>query len=279
MKVGEDWAYRARGVDELEPVQVEKLGNAKPARVLIRFLADDREGKLEWVPVPRLKTLWSEVEAYRGHQRRWAAVIADSPYETPEVDAANTVYERVIDPAMAELEESHRAGYLRIHEPEALATWLGWPSDQLRNHSTCFEEDGDLIAPWPIAQAVAQAAAQKAPQRLLDHVIEEEIKAQQQAIHGETLRSPRGKDWYIPPDRAAAYDREHHRPVRDLLRQWCGAPAVEEREELEALRIEILRVGAVAEQAIRALRAAGQAGLADRLNADLGRPAEQLRSP
>lgn len=279
MQVGEEWAYRARSIDELEHVQVEKIGTAKPPRVLIRFLADDREGKQEWVPVPRLKTPWDGVEAYAAHERRWAAVTADSPYDTPEVNAADIVYERMIDPALAELRDTHRAGYLRIHDPDALAAWLGWPAEQLRNHPTSFEEDGDLIAPWSTAQAVAEAAAQKAPQRLLDHVIEEEIKAQEQAIHGETLSSSRGREWYIPPDRAAAYDREHHRPVRDLLRQWCGAPAVEEREELEALRIEIRRVGAVAERAIKALQAAGQTDLADRLNADLGRPVEQLRSP
>lgn len=277
METGESWAYRARGVDELEPVQVEKIGTAKPPRVLIRFLKDDREGKLEWVPVPRLKTPWSNVAAYSARERRWAAVVAESPHDTPEVDAAEIVYERVIDVALAEFEDSYRAGYLRIHSPDALADWLGWKTDDLRNHDTCFEEGGDLIAPWPIAEAVAKGAARRAPQRLLDHIFEEEAKARYEAVHGHTIRGSRGKGWYLPPDEAAANDREHYRPVRELLRQWCGAPAVEEREELEALRIEIRRVGAVAEQAIRALRAAGQPDLADRLDADLGRPVEQLR--
>jgi hypothetical protein len=45
IEVGQQWAYRARGVDPLEAVEVVKLGTNSPARVLIQFIAQEREGR------------------------------------------------------------------------------------------------------------------------------------------------------------------------------------------------------------------------------------------
>lgn len=58
---GESWAYRARGVDLLVEVVVVCVGTRKPARVLVRFVDDEFEGREQWVPPVRLKVPWSEV--------------------------------------------------------------------------------------------------------------------------------------------------------------------------------------------------------------------------
>ncbi|BAS11745.1 hypothetical protein AHiyo8_00480 [Arthrobacter sp. Hiyo8] len=50
MEPGESWAYRGRGVDPLVEVRVVRQGTQKPARVLVRFVSDEFEGKEEWVP-------------------------------------------------------------------------------------------------------------------------------------------------------------------------------------------------------------------------------------
>lgn len=47
MESGESWAYRARGVDPLVEVRVARQGGAEAARVLVRFVADEFEGREE----------------------------------------------------------------------------------------------------------------------------------------------------------------------------------------------------------------------------------------
>jgi hypothetical protein len=58
----------------------------------------------------------------------------------------------------------------------------------------------------------------------------------------------------IRPESIRELDAEHYRPVRELLRAWCGETAVARFDELEELRKEIKRVGDVAEEAIGVLR-------------------------
>ena len=43
--VGEAWAYRARRQDSPVEVIVVRIGVRKPRRLLIRFVADDFEGR------------------------------------------------------------------------------------------------------------------------------------------------------------------------------------------------------------------------------------------
>lgn len=71
MKPGKSRAYRARQVDPLVDVSVVRLGAQKPARVLVRFVDDEFEGREDWVPPARLKVPWSEVEEYRAREERW----------------------------------------------------------------------------------------------------------------------------------------------------------------------------------------------------------------
>jgi hypothetical protein len=210
--------------------------------------------------------------------RRWEAVTAESPLETTDINAAELVFERVVDDQLAVLDGSYRCPYLRVVNPQALAEWLGWTPSDLRSHPTTFDDDGgDLIAPWSTARAVAERAAEISPTRILDYVDKEERGAAQEAIHGHGFASSRGSKGFIEPDQCIEYDKEHNRPVRNLLRTWCGTAAVTEREELNVLQQEIRRVGEVAEEAIKALRAAGSARDADRLDAKLDSPVEELR--
>ena len=79
MDVNESWAYRARSMDELVEVRILRIGTNRPARVLVRFVAEVFEGREEWVPPGRLKVLWSAVEEFLANERRWAAVTDVSP--------------------------------------------------------------------------------------------------------------------------------------------------------------------------------------------------------
>jgi hypothetical protein len=62
VEVGESSAYRACGVDPLIEVRVINIGARKPARVRVRFVADEFEGLEEWVPPERLKVPWDAAD-------------------------------------------------------------------------------------------------------------------------------------------------------------------------------------------------------------------------
>ena len=280
MEIGEVWAYRALRLDPLVAVEVLKNGTRKPARVLVRFVDAKFEGREQWVPPVRLKVLWSEVSEFMAGETRWEAITAESPRDTPETNAAEIVFDLVVDEEMAVLEDAFRSPYLRVVNTQALADWLGWAPSDFRSHPATFEDEtGDLIAPWPTALAVARSAAEISTTKILDHVDKEQRDAAREAIHGHHYPgSRRRREWFIEPEFCIEVDIERGRPVRELLRTWCGAQSVAERDELNALRQEIRRVGGIAEEAIAALRAAGSTRDADRLNTKLGTPVEELRA-
>lgn len=278
MEPGESWAYRARQVDPLVEVSVVRLGAQKPARVLVRFVDDEFEGREDWVPPARLKVPWSEVEEYRAREERWNRLYATGlDRDDPREDATEEVLELLIDDDVASIGYRH-GGAISIAQPQVLADQLGLQIEQLTRHPDSFVEDGVVIAPWEITELVVRTAAERSPELIMQRVWEGEQKARYEAIHGHYLSTSRGKDTYISPEHSIEFDNDYLKPRRELLRSWCGVEAVERFDELVELRKEIKRVGDVAQSAIAALRAAGHASQASQLERELGTPVEMLRA-
>lgn len=278
MKPGESWAYRKRGLDPLVEVRVVREGTQKPARVLVRFVADEFEGRDEWVPPARLKVPWSGVEEFRAREERWERVSAPGPEgDDPRHYAASEILDEYVDPAVATIQ---RGASISIKRPEALANWLGLPLEQLTDYPEAFIEDGAFVAPWPATEIVAGAVAQRHCEQILRKVEEEERKARYEAIHGTYISGGRGRgrDSHISPEICAEVDEQDSAPIRAVLRQWCGAENVQRFDELVELRKEIRRVGDVAQSAIDVLRAHGLASPAAELERELGTPVEVLRA-
>lgn len=85
-------------------------------------------------------------------------------------------------------------------------------------------------------------------------------------------------DFYIEPDHYASQlpeIAERH----DLIRRWCGADAVDRRDELVALRTEVRRLGTLVTEAVDALRRAGADRDAKRIEHELGVPVTELKPP
>jgi hypothetical protein len=81
-----------------------KLGLKRPQRVFVRFLDDAFEGRQDWVPPGRLKAPWGEVDAFLARERRWDAVLAQSPERgAPEQWAAVSIFGSLIDRGLATL--------------------------------------------------------------------------------------------------------------------------------------------------------------------------------
>lgn len=277
MEPGESWAYRARQVDPLVEVCVVRLGTQKPARVLVRFVDDEFEGREEWVPPVRLKVRWSAVGEYRAREARWDRIYATGlGLDDPRGDAASEVMELLIDEEVAWIGYRDGGG-ISISQPELLAAQLGLQVGQLTGHPDAFVEDEVVIAPWEVTELVVRAAAEQSPERIMQRVWEGEHKARYEAIHGRYVSMDRGKSTFVSPERCVESDNKYDKPRREVLRSWCGVEAVDRFDELVELRKEIKRVGDVAQSAIAALRAAGHASRASQLERELGTPVEMLR--
>lgn len=280
MDVSEAWAYRARSHDPLVEVQVLRIGTNRPPRVFVRFVDDSFEGKEEWVPPTRLKVLWEGVDDFRAREQRWEAVCEDNPgRDSAEHYAASSVFQYVIPDDVASIGYNSDAGVASIHDTDRLTRLLGIDVEELRSSPLSFVEDETLVVPWSTTEMIVRTAARRDPEPILRHVDAEETEYRQKTLYGEEYRPSRRDParhieaaWFVQQ-----LDAPYHRPCWELLREWCGQEAGERHDELAELRVEVVRIGRLAEQAIAALRDAGRGRDAERLERELGRPVQDLR--
>jgi hypothetical protein len=269
--VGEVWAYRARHHDPLVQVLVVRLGVKTPRRILVRFVDEEFEGRQDWVPPSRLKVPWSGTAEFVARERRWDAVVAPSPpdYDGPEESAAGTVMQLLVAPELATTGWNATRGTIRIHDVPGLAAFLEVDPSELRAVITSFEEEGDLISPWPITLAIARRAAERDPHAVLRYVEKEEADARREATYGSWYRRRGAPGDHVSAEICGSVDEEHGRPVRALLREWCGASAVDLRAEISSLRVEAASAAALAQAAVELLRRHGHPRDANRLEREL----------
>ena len=268
---GEHWAYRVSRSDPFAEVVVVRRGVKTPPRVLIRFVEDAFEGRQDWVPPGRLKAPWAEADAFLAREHRWDAVAASTPDDEPLVTAASVVFDLLINPELAELGYNATEGVITVHDAAGLAALLAVPPDELRSDPASFEEDGDLVASWLLTERVVRRAAERDPHTVLRYVEHDEADALRESVSGRWY-SGRGRalDHHVSAEICAHTDEEFGRPLREILRQWCGSEPSDIRREIAALRKEAGWLRALAEAALAALRAADQSRTAARLERDFG---------
>jgi hypothetical protein len=278
--VGEEWAYRERANSNPTAVRVTKVGTARPPRVKILFLDDAFEGREEWVPPSRLKVLWADLDAWRAREDRWDAVATASVGidGTPELWAAETVFEVVAGEDVLSMGYREHAGVLCISDASKAADLLGTdPSIFLSDALAFVDEDGTIVVPWNITVVLARDAAPTHANAVLREIAERERRAAHHAIYGEVMGTGRARPWYISPKVCAEVDARQV-PTYALIRQWCGDDAVDRFDELAALRTELLRFGQLVERAISALEEAGLSKVAASMKRELGVPIGTLRA-
>ncbi|MGH9126462.1 MAG: hypothetical protein ACRDZ8_17305 [Acidimicrobiales bacterium] len=271
--LGEDWVYRARAGDHPVQVRVLKHGTGRPPRVRVRFLDESFEGREEWVPPGRLKVPWSRVEAWQLSQDRWAAVRRPTPQG--EYPTVVTAAEHVMACLPEDVGGCADGGVVTVYDPARLEAEFGIERADLEDPLAFEEPPGVLVCPWPVMERIAIRLAPVFAERLLREVAESVEKDRLASIYGDD--HPGSRNWYTPPDQAAAWARRME-PLYDQIRRWCGHEQITRYDELVALRAEVLRVGQVAERAISALEAAGQVKLAKDLANQLGVRVELLRA-
>lgn len=254
-------------------VVVRKVGTGKPIRLLVGFVAEEFEGREEWVPPARLKTAWSDVAAFIAREQRWDAVASASGVAEPVEYALSTVFDRLINGSLATI-EYRLPGVALIHDVEGLAAALNLAPDDLRADPVSFTEGGALVVPAVTTELIARTAALRTPEPVLRQIQQEEEDLSRCMVHGKTYPATRRQAaWHVPAEHYAdAVNEPYHRPCWDLLRAWCGAAAAERHDELLALRREVARIGELTLRAVEVLRAAGHRREADQIEQELGVP-------
>ncbi|GGV05564.1 hypothetical protein GCM10010502_70620 [Kitasatospora aureofaciens] len=283
MQPGERWAHRAAPYDgTVSEVEVLKVGTQRPLRVRVRFVAEEAEGREEWVPPASLRVPWDQKDVWLSRQNRWDALTSDGPLndEVVEFVAASIVFEECpMDETVSMGWNYRERGVLYVHDATALAAMLQVSEDMFASDPRSFTDGaGTLTAPWPTTLAVTPLIAKAHAEQLVAVLAQREEQSQREAVYGQYLGG-RGKSGgtYISAETCAEVDRKY-KPARDLVRNWCGTEAVDSFAELKALRTEVVRVGKLMEEAIRSLRDAGQVRAADHFERQLGVPLELLRN-
>jgi hypothetical protein len=211
------------------------------------------------------------VGAFRDREERWDAVTAPTePFSEAFISAVGSVFDLLVDEALASLGYNATSGVLHVRDIAALAALAGLDPAGLR-HATSFEENGELIAPMTVSLLVAQRLAARNPQLVLQYIEREEAEARREAIYGKVYPARgRSKGWDISPEICRQVDEERGQPVRAVLREWCGTEAAEVRAEISAARAEARRLAELAAAALKALRSTGHVRTANRIERELG---------
>jgi hypothetical protein len=277
METGEFWAHRARVNGPAARVEVLHLGTKRPPRVKVRFTADEEEGREAWVPRSQLHVPWEQAERWLARERRWKELSAVTPpRDVPERSAVDTVFEACPWDELASVGYSrHDDGVLYVHEVTAFAEALEENTDFLIGDPLAVvHDDGSAEAPWPVTLACALKGATLHAEQVMAEVERAEQRARREAIYG-SYTPGRGKreGIHFSPEVCAEADREF-KSARDLVRKWCGVPAVEAYAELRVLRAEVIRLGRIVEQAVGMLRQASRDKDAARIEAQFEIPVE-----
>lgn len=140
-------------------MRVVREGAQEPARVLVHSVADEFEGREEWVPLTRLKVPWDGVEACQAREARWKRVSAFGPGRgDPREYAVEVVFVDFVDRELARMNDNF-GDLITISRPDEFAESFGLRIEQLTDYSEAFWDEGILIEPWPATELVAQAVA------------------------------------------------------------------------------------------------------------------------
>jgi hypothetical protein len=278
--VGQRFAYRERAHTPgtpIRPVEVAKEGPPRSQMIKVRWLDGEYEGLQEWVPKARLIARWEQAEALLEDELRMFAALETSgdAYDTALWKTVETVFLSLLRLQLPgeEFSLSHKAierELLVIENLPATATRLGLDAEVLLAEPYAYiDRFGDYKAPFPVAVRVAQHCCRRFTWEVLHHIKAEEDSIRRAVISGyyawphlKGEVSEVGREW-------AEEKLKDQESVFALIREWCGQEAVDEFDQVIALRSEVDRLRKLAQETARWLRDAGHPVKAARLLKEL----------
>lgn len=227
--VGDHFAHRPRPKDQLAEVEILKLGEKRQhQRISVRWVDESFEGRRDWVPITQLKCYWEDRSEFLQWERRWAAIIPNRRGSV-EVNAAERIFETVVDMDVAELGINKESGVTFIHDIEEFAAWLDVGTDFFADPIS-FTDENALVVSWETTERICRRLAQVHTGAIVQMVADEYTPA----VH------PRDKGW--------------EDDAFELILDWCERRARTVTGDITALRNELVRVREIAENAIQLFR-------------------------
>ncbi|MFE4197353.1 hypothetical protein ACFRJ9_15930 [Paenarthrobacter sp. NPDC056912] len=273
MEPGELWAYRQRAVDPLEPVTYlrhRRGDQPKHKYSLVRFEAEDADGREEWVPDGRLKCPWEEAEHFEAEERKWIPLLKASNIDWGTHAAIDLVIEVALPDEMwggarppAQLPD-HAESWIALRHLPQLSDLTGLSLAELRSDPLSFEQGDSWVVPAYTAYAIAERLAPREPEAILRHVEEDERKLKADKKHWEQL-SPGDEPWPVTRN-----SWENTETACRLLRKWIGKENNDLRQQALDAEEEVARLRGLVEWGIGKLAGYGHKSSADTLRRNLG---------
>ncbi len=268
MEMGERWAYRARPKDlgsAVRQVEIVRVGGPdRPGWFHVRFLEGDAAGLQEWISSASLVAPWADVDTFRAGDAAELALAESSRHVRGGTDfeAARMILGFVGPKNRLRVRRTvPDAGVLELSRLDETAPLIGLEAAELRSDAMVHENrHGMCLAGWPVTERVARHVAG----RLADEILPE-VDRKQQGIEYERAQS----SWY-------SYSRRDDRKldaeaaVLRTVRAWCGEDKAYRYDELVALRAEVIRLGELVGEAVKALLDRGHGVIASTIERDLG---------
>ncbi len=255
--LGAEQIYRLRDYDQSERVRVVEIDSRKKTpRYVVEFLEGEKQGQRENVPLRRLRGDWAEVKAYDELMANWQR-LDESWMEERESDAADVVFERLIDSEIATGVWTPVRGATKILNTDVLAPLLGMQVEEFLAQVDWFVLDGETVISPAGTMLLAQYSCQVNPMPVLDWVVEEEKEYRHYAKHGRASTSFEGEEYTTSPEWEYKMYLEYGKPLHEILRGWCGYRAVTFQERLEAAEAEVRRVDELITRLFEQLKSQG----------------------
>lgn len=242
--VGRAYAERPRASDTESGLRkIIFVGPSRAGKAKVRRVDGDLDGLEEWVPTRTLKCPWGERQAFLRDESRWNALREASfrDYDQVVAEAISVVFQATGD----------ETGFIRVWTVDPKRAQRLWWRAGLEGspdqHPLAYtDRHGQMHLPYETALQFARAFAAAEPEPCIHYIQECE----------DSLRA----EGYEPGGRYSHQVLREMRPAHALVREWTQAG------ELSLLREENERLRQVLDQALEALRRAGDERSANRLN-------------
>ncbi|ORL86115.1 hypothetical protein A5N78_20640 [Prescottella equi] len=235
LAAGSRFAYRQKKGVDLVPVELVAIGRAtgprraQRLRVKVRWLDDAFEGKVDWVPVGRLKCAWAEVESFLERDRNWAEVRRGTPGRGGrEAVAIDIVCGALIDTRIADPGVNDDTGVITIRDVAALAELLDVPREFFGDEAN-FTEAGGMVCGWHVTERILKRGAERHPDQVLRF-----IASTNAGVSSDV--------------------REINEPGVELVKSWCSVPHQSLYDENLRLRDDLAELSRFAGDVLAALR-------------------------
>jgi hypothetical protein len=257
MDVGERWGYRAHEREALVEVAVEAIGHKLPARVRVAFIDDSFEGQTLWVPPSRLKVVWGDRNAYLDAAQVWADFADLAPVDRAGEDAAEIVFSVVVPRSVAALYRLQgRRRSLCVRDVKALAALLEISEEEIEETRPKIVDQDGLHLPWPFVLASARTLA-----RCYAGPVLADLTVQEEEVKRHDRYTSKSRRRVAPSPKMIALEARWRRES-DLVRAWCGEPALALSQQLREAREELVWLANMYDLAVGALADEGAASKA-----------------